>query len=76
MPYPICHPVLSDVIQGKINGTNENLKQRCFASNRIYIFCSKQKNLSNQASARSKIDLTSTYLNCNDEFSTLVPEQD
>ena len=38
------------------------------------IFCSNKKKLSNQTTVRSKIDLTSVYLKCNDEFSTLVLE--
>ena len=50
-----------------LNRTNKILKQRCSASNRIFCLL-KTKKLSNQASARSKIDLTSTYLNCNDEL--------
>ena len=43
---------------------------------KIIFFCSKQKNLSNQTIVRSKKDLASWYLNRNDEFSTLVLEQD
>ena len=41
-----------------------------------YVFLLKTKNLSNQTIVRSKIDLTSVYLKSNDEFSTLVVEQD
>ena len=39
-------------------------------------FLLKTKNPSNQANFRSKIDLRSVYLKCNDEFSTLVLERD
>ena len=41
-----------------------------------YFFLLKIKNLSNQAPVRSKKDLTSVYLKCDDEISTLVLEQD
>ena len=37
-----------------------------------YFFLLKIKNLSNQAPVRSKKDLRSVYLKCDDEFSTLV----
>ena len=61
----------------KLNRNKEKLKQSCFASNRIRFFLLKtKKKLSNQALVLSKIDMTSVYLKSNDEFSTLVLEQD
>ena len=57
----------------KLNRNKEKLKQSCFASNRICFFLLKKK-LSNQALVLSK--MTSVYLKSNDEFSTLVLEQD
>ena len=46
-------------IIGKSIRTNKTLKQSCFASNRIVLLL--KKNVSNQANAGSKMDLTSMY---------------
>ena len=59
---------------GKLNQNNKKLKQRCLASNRIF-FLIKTKKPINKTLVRSKRDLTSVYLKCIDELSTLVLEQ-
>ena len=60
---------------GKLN-RNKNKWNKDASLQIGFFFCSKQKKKSNQAIFRSKIDLTSMYLNCNDNFSFLVLEQD
>ena len=48
----------------------------CLTRVHLFVNCHNKKKLSNQTIVRSKLDLTSWYLKCNDEFSTLVLEQD
>ena len=47
------------------------IKQICFASNWTIFLLKLEKNLSNQAIVRSKINLTSVYRRYDDEISTL-----
>ena len=54
----------------------KKMKQRCFASNRIFFLLKTKKNLSNQALVRSKLDLTYVCLKFNDKLSTLILELD
>ena len=48
----------------------------CLTIVHLFVNCHNKKKLSNQTIVRSKLDLTSWYLKCNDEFSTLVLEQE
>ena len=59
---------------GKLNRNKKKWSK--YASLQIGFFLAQNKKMSNQAICRSKIDLMSMYLKCNDNFSFLVLEQD